>query len=139
MKKTRNSMGYFYVKQIKLKLFGFLAVLMAIVLYSCSSEDESINQSGMSKTEIKSEKNKTIGNNIETDVPFSVVENLNIFSEQMFVSSESLEIALNRNSYVGFNAQAMQLLNNATNENELKSAFETGGIANSQEVINSSC
>jgi len=137
MKRTRNSIYDFSLNQInpKLFMFGLIAIMTLIIFYSCSTGDESINKSGKTETITASEKTKKIGNT-ETGLDISVQENLNSFSEQTFTSVESLEIALYKNSYVGFNAQAMQMLNAATNENDLKSAFEMAGIANSQEVIN---
>lgn len=126
--------GLFF-KQVnsKLCLFGICALLM-LFLYSCSSEEEQINKLGDSKGEIESAKTKAT-DNLDVVLPFSVEENLNLFSEQIFISAESLEVALNKNNYVAFNAQAMQMLNAATNENDLKIVFEMAGIANSQEVI----
>ena len=133
--KRKNYIELFCLNQINIKLFGFFWVLIAIVFYSCSSEDESVNQSGMTKAKIKSEKIQTIGE-VLTGLPVSEQENLNSYSEQIFVHLQSLEIALNRNSSLDFNPQAMQALNAAKNENDLKIVFEMAGIANSQEVIN---
>jgi len=135
MKKTRNS--DFSLNQInpKLFMFGLIAVMTLIIFYSCSTGDESINKSGKAETKTKSEKNKTIGN-AEIGLDNSVQENLNSYSEQIFVGVESLEIALNKNIDVDFNAQAMQMLETAEDEYDLKIVFEMAGIANSQEVIN---
>lgn len=136
MKKTRNFIYDFSLNQInpKLFMFGLIAVMTLIIFYSCSTGDESINKSGKTETITASEKTKKIGNT-ETVLPISVQENINSFSEQIFVSVESLDIALNKNSYVGFNAQTMQMLGTAEDEYDLKIVFEMAGIANSQEVI----
>lgn len=118
----------------KLSVFGFIATFI-LIFYSCSSEDDSLNKSGgASKTKTESVKSTT--ENSVVGVPAAIEENLSSLSVQIFVNVASLEVALNKNSYVGFNAQAMQKLNTAKNESELKIAFEMGGIANSQEVIN---
>jgi hypothetical protein len=124
------------LKQVnsKIVIFGFITVLIIMILYSCSTEDESIYKSEMSKTTTEQEKTKIIGN-IEAGLPISVQENLNSFSEQISLNAKSLDIALYKNQNVEFNAQAMQMLNAATNEIDLKSAFEMAGITNSQEVI----
>nr|WP_315239096.1 hypothetical protein [uncultured Flavobacterium sp.] len=116
-------------------MFGLIAFIILIFFYSCSTEDESINKSGKTESITKSEKNKSIVST-EAGLNISMQENLNLFSEQIFVSVESLEIALNKNTDVDFNDQAMQMLETAGDEYDLKIVFEMAGIANSQEVIN---
>lgn len=125
------------MNQTILKLFtvSLITFIILVIFYSCSSEDESINKSGKAETITKSEKIKSIGNT-EAGMDISAQENLSSFSGQIFGSVESLEIALNKNSYVGFNSQAMPMLGTAEDEFDLKLVFEMAGIANSQEVIN---
>jgi len=136
MKKFIEINDGLFFKQVnsKLCMLGIICVLLMLFLYSCSSEEEQVNKLGTSKSKTESAKTKTT-DNLEEVLPISVEENLNLFSEQIFTNAESLEVALNKNSYVSFNAQATQMLNSATNENDLKIVFEMAGIANSQEVI----
>jgi hypothetical protein len=106
-----------------------------IIFYSCSTGDESINKSGKTETITASEKTKKNGNT-ETVLPISVQENVVSFSEEIFTNFGRLDVALNKNTNVTFNAETMQMLNSATNENDLKNVFENAGISNSVEVIN---
>lgn len=115
----------------KLYIFGFIVAF--IIFYSCSSEDESLNKLGAVKAKIESAKNTSENSVI---VASNMEENLNTLSVQIFVNVSNLEVALNKNAYVGFNAEAMQKLSAAKNESDLKIVFEMAGIANSQEVIN---
>lgn len=105
--------------------------LLQCFFYACSNEEISMKGDvhGNKSLKVESEKNSLSG---KTDF---IQENLNSFSEQVVGNIGSLETALNKNSYVGFNAQAMQMLSIATEENDLKIIFEMAGIANSQEVI----
>ncbi|SEO24034.1 hypothetical protein SAMN05444671_0574 [Flavobacterium sp. CF108] len=117
----------------KLSLFGFIAIFI-LIIYSCStSEEESLNKSGVSKTKTETVENKTENSVI---VPVGIQENLNALTAQVYANTKNLDAALNKNRFIDFNAQAMQKLNTAKTESELKIAFEMGGIANSQEVIN---
>lgn len=121
--------------KLKIYLYGFITVLIMIIFYSCSTtEDESINKSGNAEAKKESGKNETLD---KSEVAISDYDtgNVNSFSQQTFTIAESLQVALNKNNYVGFNNEAIQLVNAATNENDLKFAFERAGIANSQEVI----
>lgn len=133
MKKLQTSKFNRLLKQVNRRLFpfGLTVLLITTLFYSCSSDEESINKAGMSKTSTQTAKAKTID---ESEI--SVKENLDSFSQQIFGNVKSLEVALNKNSYVGFNTQAMQKFNAAKNENDLKIVFEMAGIANSQEIIN---
>ncbi|MFH6942451.1 hypothetical protein [Flavobacterium sp. FlaQc-50] len=115
--------------------FAFITTLILTILYSCSSGDESITKSGTNQTTTQSSKNKKTDKSLRV-LPIHVEQNLNSFSQQIFLSVESMEVALNKNTYVGFNTEAMQMLNAAQTENDLRIVFEKAGIANSQEVIN---
>lgn len=120
--------------KLPLSVFGFI-VAFILIFYSCSSEDESIvNKSGTTKTKTESAK-KTTENSV-IGAPVGIQENLNALTAQVYANTKNLDVALNKNRFIGFNAQAMQKLNTAKTESELKIAFEMGGIANSQEVIN---
>ncbi|PJJ07101.1 hypothetical protein CLU83_0245 [Flavobacterium sp. 1] len=136
MKKTKNiSNAPFSQMKLKIYLYGFITVLIMIIFYSCSNtEVESITKSGNAEAKKESGKNETL-NKSEVVISDYDTGNVNSFSQQTFANVESIETALNKNNYVGFNNEAIQLVNVATNENDLRFAFEKAGIANSQEVI----
>lgn len=133
MKRMKSSMFSRFASQLNFKLFryGFIAIISSVIFYACSNEEISTNGQGSTNKVLQVESKK---NSLSNNANF-IQENVNSFSEQVFVNIESLEVALNKNSYVGFNTQAMQMLNAATSENDLKVVFEMAGIANSQEII----
>jgi hypothetical protein len=122
--------------KLKIYLYGFITILIMIIFYSCSTtEDESINKSGNIETKKESAKNEILDKS-KVFISAYDTENVNSLSEQIFANVDNIQTALNKNNYVGFNNEAIQLVNAAKNENDLRFAFEKAGIANSQEVIN---
>lgn len=111
-----------------------IIALIILITYSCSTPEESVNNSGNSNNITKTQKNTVIEKSESSQN--SLQENANSFSEQIFLSAGNLENALSNNSNVDFNEQTMQMLNLAETENDLKEVFEIAGISNSQEVIN---
>jgi hypothetical protein len=136
MEKTKSASNLpFSQMKLKIYLYGFITVLIMIIFYSCSNtEVESINKSGNTQAKKESGKNETL-NKSEVVISAYDTENVNSFSQQTFANVESIEVALKKNNYVGFNNEAIQLVNAAKNENDLRFAFKKAGIANSQEVI----
>ncbi|MBW4360895.1 hypothetical protein [Flavobacterium taihuense] len=121
--------------KLKIYLHGFITVLIMIIFYSCSTtEVETINKSGNAEAKKESGKNEILDKSKFVISTYDT-KNVNSFSQQTFANVESIETALNKNNYVGFNNEAIQLVNAAKNENDLRFAFEKAGIANSQEVI----
>lgn len=120
----------------RLSLLSIGAIFLIITFfYSCASDEENLDASGTNKKSTESVMDKTTSKSV-IGVPVEVQQHVESFSQQIYVNVMSLENALNKNSYVAFNAQAMQMLNNAQTENDFKIVFEMAGIANSQEVIN---
>ncbi len=133
----KKNISIFPFSQMKLKnyFYEFITVLFMIIFYSCSTtEFESLNNKENTEAKKESVQNKTLDKS-ETAILDYDIENVNSLSQQIFASVETIEVALNKNNSVAFNNEAKQLVNTATNENDLKFAFEKAGIANSQEVI----
>ncbi|MBF4515702.1 hypothetical protein IRZ71_05085 [Flavobacterium sp. ANB] len=136
MKRLRNVIYHFSLNQMNLKLciFGSITALIMIVFYSCSTEDASVNKPGNTTTKKQSEKTKSL-DKLGIIISDNTEENVISFSEEIFTNFGSLDVALNKNSKVNFNANTMQMLNSATNENDLKNVFANAGISNTQEII----
>jgi len=122
--------------QINFKLFnlGFIIFFIIITFSSCSNDDESLSKSGETKNKSKSEEVNSKDKTQKSTAEF-IQENVNSFSQTIFLNNDRLDYALSQNLYVGFNAQSMQMLSAAQNESDLKIVFEGAGIANSQEII----
>lgn len=113
----------------------FTLLFTTLIFYSCSNEVETINNSGTIGMNDKLEDNN-LKNQSKVVRPNFLQENVNTFSQTIFLNYGSLDDALSENLYVVFNEQTMHMLNNAQSENDLKIVFEAAGIANSQDVLN---
>ncbi|MEO8240009.1 MAG: hypothetical protein ABI576_18025 [Flavobacterium sp.] len=136
MKKSRSVIYSFLLNQVNVQyVLGFMTLLIMIIFYSCSTdEDTSINKSGTIGTKKQLEKTKSL-DELGVIISDHTEENVISFSEEIFLNFGNLDVALHKNTNVNFNAQTMQMLNSATNENDLKNVFTNAGISNTQEII----
>ncbi|MCP2025032.1 hypothetical protein L1276_000172 [Flavobacterium sp. HSC-32F16] len=120
----------------KLLFLGIFALVNMWIFHSCTTEDASNNSSGQSEKNVKIDNsNSNNTNRLGENGPGGIDGNVSSFSNKIFFNSGRLESELNKNLYVGFNEETMNMLNAAQNENDLKIVFERAGIANSQEII----
>lgn len=126
MKNTKDHFNRFFNQSnVRSFLFGIMVIFISVLFEACSNEEELKKES-----EVQKSTNLTKRSGVDL-----IEESATSFSQAILSNNDDLNYALNKNLYVGFNEQTMQMLNSVQNEIELKLVFEQAGIANSQEVM----